>query len=217
MFIQSEHLSEIGRRVRKIRLNRNLPITIANKIRNNYDVKLDPLLLSRLEQGKGDLSLTVLFALADFFDISVSSLLPDDIRNELSHFPPEKVDETPNTSTEASFELPENIVTVIENPDILLRLVRIYNTLGEKEITTTLSHHLDSLIFFLKPGKKNSTKPGPVSRKETEQELDETGDTARLDPSNPDDLKHILAKIQGTARIHLNQVDDITFGRDWDI
>ena len=48
---------------------------VAFKIRADYNVKLDPSYLSRIERGKVEIPLRTLFALADYFDVNPLYLL----------------------------------------------------------------------------------------------------------------------------------------------
>ena len=66
---------KIGSRLRKLRLDRGLSMRISYLIRRDYDIKLTPSYLSRIERGTVDVPLRTLFALADFYKTSVSKIL----------------------------------------------------------------------------------------------------------------------------------------------
>ncbi len=68
-------VKKIGERLRNVRETRGKNMTIAREIRERYGVKIDPSYLSRMERGKAEIPLRTLFALADYYEVEVASLL----------------------------------------------------------------------------------------------------------------------------------------------
>jgi len=66
--------TKIGARLRQLRIARGKNMNIANDLRKTYNVKIDPSYLSRMERGKAEPPLRTLIALADYFDIPLSTL-----------------------------------------------------------------------------------------------------------------------------------------------
>lgn len=74
-----DYMAAIGRRIRRIREAKGQKMTIAHEIRTRYNIKIDPSYLSRMERGKVEIPLRTLYALADFFDISLARLIDPEL------------------------------------------------------------------------------------------------------------------------------------------
>jgi len=70
-----QYAAKIGARLRQLRIARGKNMNIANDLRKTYNVKIDPSYLSRMERGKAEPPLRTLIALADYFDIPLTTLL----------------------------------------------------------------------------------------------------------------------------------------------
>ncbi len=69
---------EIGNRLRSIRVSRGLNTSVAYEIRQQFNVKIDPNYLARIERGQARVPITTLKALANYYNVSLSSIVTTD-------------------------------------------------------------------------------------------------------------------------------------------
>ncbi len=125
-----EHIvKKIGERLRNVRETRGKNMTIAREIRERYGVKIDPSYLSRMERGKAEIPLRTLFALADYYEVEVASLLD------------------PSATGDAT-----DIEYILSDPDLVRTLTHLKLELGE----TLARHHIKRSIEQLLELRKNT-------------------------------------------------------------
>lgn len=76
-----EFLIELGLTLKYARQNRGLTMNIVDEIEKIYGLKMHQSYLSRIENGKLEISLHALLVLADFYGLSVPALLQKYTRN----------------------------------------------------------------------------------------------------------------------------------------
>ena len=83
MLTMESELKDIGVRIKAPRAGRGLTLTaLSTELRAKYGVKIDAGYLSKIENGKAEIPLRTLFAIADYFEMSPTKLLGDDGRND---------------------------------------------------------------------------------------------------------------------------------------
>ena len=123
-----EHLvKKIGERLRNVRETRGRNMTIAREIRERYGVKIDPSYLSRMERGKAEIPLRTLFALADYYEVEVASLLD------------------PSTTGDAA-----DIEYILSDPDLVRTLTLLKLELGEPLARHHIKRSIEQLLELRK-------------------------------------------------------------------
>lgn len=121
---------EVGRRLRQLRQSRGLSISIAEKVRAAYSVKLDRSHLSRMERGKASIPLRTLFALVDFYEADM-------------------VDVLPNPHEAVSRPLDPLLERIRQAPGLGNRLTELYTRLGPDRLEEVLFTLTDAILSCL--------------------------------------------------------------------
>jgi hypothetical protein len=137
----------IGETLRRIRVSRGHPLTIAHHIRDMYSIKLDPSYLSRMELGKAEVPLRTLTALADYYQISLQEILKHSDPNE---------------------KILKGISHIVENDQVHSSLLILIEELGEEKTLNLVKGYLLRIIDLvqdIEDRQKTVGAAGPNAKK----------------------------------------------------
>ena len=104
-------------------------MTIAYDIRERFGVKIDPSYLSRMERGKTEIPLRTLFALAQYYDVSLPLLLDPSMNGEAY-----------------------DLEFIYIDPDLHRLMATLRNELGEQQARVYLKRCIELLLDFSRDG-----------------------------------------------------------------
>ncbi len=114
----------IGQKIRALRKAQGLSMRVAYKIRNDYEVKIDPSYLSRIERGRVEIPLRTLLALADYYKVSPAWLL----------------------DTESEYGETSGTDYVMESPEVVDGLKSLAEMVGEDRAREYVSLFLNHVV-----------------------------------------------------------------------
>ena len=117
---------QIGARIRRLRKARGLSMNIAHNLRADYNIKIDPSYLSRIERGRVEIPLRTLFAIADFFAVAPAELIDP-----------------------GAGGIPTGTEFVLKDPDISGELAALSESLGEERARAYLRRFLEQILSML--------------------------------------------------------------------
>ncbi len=141
---------EIGGRLRKLRMDRNLSMRVAFRVRSDYGIKIDPSYLSRIERGKVEIPLRTLFALADFYDVSPGWLIDPEVNRAVAV----QVD---GDGESIGVSVPPGTEYVLANANLLQDLKTLGTKFGEDTARKYLQDFLSHILSLIRDsGLKNA-------------------------------------------------------------
>ena len=118
---------KIGNRMRRLRKSNGLSMAMAYRLRTDYEIKIDPSYLSRIERGRVEIPLRTICAVAKFFEVS----------------PAELVDP-------CASDAPRGVEYILEDPNIIEDLRLLREKLGEEEAKNYIRRFLLQLLGIIR-------------------------------------------------------------------